>query len=236
MKLGHFTAEALQEFAEMKGLDTGNQDFSEGVFDFKVCEKPNGKRYGIPDQDKCRAPNREAKGAPLSVLGLNVGAKQNYDTAKSQGEAKTVERRYYEILNNQWKKGKALNEKLTAIDKFKITDDSTIKLYVKAKGKLLEEMASFADSQAKELRTILSRVPNETKPILQKIIDLEAQQSNALRTMIGLNDIKKDGTPINPDDHARYSRFIDKFSKNYYELQQELYPTLTERLKNRPLS
>lgn len=90
MRFGHFTAEALQEFAEAKGLDTKNQDFSEGVFDFKICEKPDGKFYGIPNQGKCKAPNREAAARPdTGFLNSQQGKAINYDTAKSQGDVKT---------------------------------------------------------------------------------------------------------------------------------------------------
>ena len=93
MRFGHFTAEALQAFAEAKGLDTKNQDFSEGVFDFKICEKPDGKFYGIPNQAKCKAPNKEAAARPdTGFLNSQQGRAINYDTAKSQGEDKTAAR------------------------------------------------------------------------------------------------------------------------------------------------
>lgn len=59
--LGRFSPEALRAFAEAHNLDTGNQDFSEGVFDFKVCQKPNGDTYGIPDDVKCGPPSKEVK-------------------------------------------------------------------------------------------------------------------------------------------------------------------------------
>ena len=230
MKLGHFTAEALQEFAEMKGLDTGNQDFSEGVFDFKVCERPNGKRYGIPDQDECRPPNREAKGAPLSVLGLNVGAKQNYDTAKSQGEAKNVRRRFRDILGGQYTKGKQLNEKMDLLANLKTDDEKGIKFYLKASDQLYNEMANLAESQAKAMRTILNRVPNESKPIVQKIIDFEARKAIHLRNLTGLDPFN------NLDDRKKFKENKKSFGKLYGGLTDELYPTLNERLKNVPLS
>jgi len=93
MKFGHFTAEALQQFAEAKGLDTKNQDFSEGVFDFKICEKPDGKFYGIPNQAKCKAPNKEATSRPdTGFLGSKQGRAINYDTAKGQGDVKTQQK------------------------------------------------------------------------------------------------------------------------------------------------
>lgn len=230
MKLGHFTAEALQEFAEMKGLDTGNQDFSEGVFDFKVCERPNGKRYGIPDQDECRPPNREAKGAPLSVLGLNVGAKQNYDTAKSQGEFKNVRRRYYDIMGGQWIKGKQLNDKMDLLDNLKTDDEKSIKFYIKASSKLFNEIANQAESQANAMRTILNRVPNESKPIVQKIIDFEARKAIHFRNLTGLDPFN------NLDDREKYVKNKKSAAKLYHDLTDELYPTLEERFKNVPLS
>jgi len=229
MKLGHFTAEALQEFAEMKGLDTGNQDFSEGVFDFKVCERPNGKRYGIPDQDECKPPNREAKGAPLSVLGLNVGAKQNYDTAKSQGEAKNVRRRFRDILGGQWIKGEQLNEKMDLLDNLKTDDEKSRKFYTKAQVKLFDEMANLAESQAKAMRTILNKVPNESKPIVQKIIDFEARKANHLRNLTELD-------AFSIDDRKKFEENKKSFVKLYNGLNDDLYPTLNERLKNVPLS
>jgi len=62
--LGTFTPESLKKFAEANGFDTENADFSEGVFDFKICEKPNKERYGIPNSDKCKSPNKEVKNSP----------------------------------------------------------------------------------------------------------------------------------------------------------------------------
>ena len=58
---GTFTAESLKNFAEANGFNTKNVDFSEGIFDYKVCERPNKKRYGIPDNNKCNAPNKEVE-------------------------------------------------------------------------------------------------------------------------------------------------------------------------------
>jgi hypothetical protein len=83
---GHFSPEALQKFQEMQGL-TSNQDFSEGVFDFKVCQKPDGKYYGIANDSKCEAPAKEVKKAPdRGFLGLQEGRQINYETARAQGE------------------------------------------------------------------------------------------------------------------------------------------------------
>jgi len=56
---GTFTSESLKNFAEANGFNTENVDFSEGIFDYKICERPNKKRYGIPDDNKCNAPNKE---------------------------------------------------------------------------------------------------------------------------------------------------------------------------------
>lgn len=56
---GTFTPESLKNFAEANGFNTKNVDFSEGIFDYKVCERPNKTRYGIPDDNKCHAPNKE---------------------------------------------------------------------------------------------------------------------------------------------------------------------------------
>jgi len=88
--LGHFSPEALRTFAEAHNLDTGNQDFSEGVFDFKVCQKPDGKYFGIKDSAKCTPPNKEAKQRPdTGFFNTQAGRGINYDTAKQQGDVKT---------------------------------------------------------------------------------------------------------------------------------------------------
>ena len=92
--LGRFSPQALRAFAEAHNLDTGNQDFSEGVFDFKVCQKPDGKHYGIPDDSKCVAPAKEVKSRPdTGFLNTQAGKGINYDTAKAQGDAKTKQKR-----------------------------------------------------------------------------------------------------------------------------------------------
>jgi hypothetical protein len=89
--LGNFSPESLRAFAEALNLNTGNQDFSEGVFDFKVCEKPDGKHYGIPDDIKCAPPNKEVKSRPSGFLGIGAGNQMNWDTAAAQGATKTAE-------------------------------------------------------------------------------------------------------------------------------------------------
>jgi len=75
--LGTFTPESLKKFAEANGFDTENADFSEGVFDFKVCSTPKGETYGIPNSSKCAAPNREI--ASKDKKGGFLGIGQNTD-------------------------------------------------------------------------------------------------------------------------------------------------------------
>jgi len=75
--LGTFTPESLKKFAEANGFDTENADFSEGVFDFKVCSTPKGETYGIPDSSKCAAPNREI--ASKDKKGGFLGIGRNID-------------------------------------------------------------------------------------------------------------------------------------------------------------
>ena len=88
--LGRFSEEALLAFAASHNLNTENQDFSEGVFDFKVCQKADGQHYGIPDKAKCGVGAKEVKTAPSSgFLGVKPGNAINYETAKRQGEEKT---------------------------------------------------------------------------------------------------------------------------------------------------
>jgi hypothetical protein len=57
----------------------------------RVCEKPDGKFFGISDFRKCPLPSREAISRPNGgFLGLqNQGKTINYDTAKTQGDTKT---------------------------------------------------------------------------------------------------------------------------------------------------
>jgi hypothetical protein len=75
--LGTFTPESLKNFAEANGFDTENADFSEGVFDFKVCSTPKGETYGIPDSSKCASPNREISSKDKKGGFLGIG--QNTD-------------------------------------------------------------------------------------------------------------------------------------------------------------
>ena len=72
--LGFFSKEALEKFQAMHGLESG-QDFSEGVFDFKVCQKPDGARYGIPDDATCGSPSKEVKD---DLKNSNTGDTDNY--------------------------------------------------------------------------------------------------------------------------------------------------------------
>jgi hypothetical protein len=60
---GHFSPEVLHAFADAHNLSTENQDFSEGVFNFKMCQKPNGQRYGVSANEKCKPPSKEVKAA-----------------------------------------------------------------------------------------------------------------------------------------------------------------------------
>ena len=80
---GHFSPEALKAFAEAHNLDTGNQDFSEGLFDFKVCKKPSGERFGISDDEKCAPPNKEV-GAPLNLGPFNRKERFEHEQAQNQ--------------------------------------------------------------------------------------------------------------------------------------------------------
>ena len=64
---GHFTPEALHSFAEAHNLDTSNQNFSEGVFDFKMCQDPKGKRYGVSENEQCKPPAKQVTAAKGKV-------------------------------------------------------------------------------------------------------------------------------------------------------------------------
>ena len=66
--LGHFTPAALHAFAEAHNLDVGSQDFAEGIFDFKMCQSPNGKRYGVSTNEQCKPPAKEVKAAAEKPL------------------------------------------------------------------------------------------------------------------------------------------------------------------------
>jgi hypothetical protein len=88
---GSFSKESLEKFQEMLGLSS-SQDFSEGLFDFKVCEKPDGKHYGIPGNARCEAPAREVTTRPSAgPMGIHTGKGVNYDTAREQGLEKSPE-------------------------------------------------------------------------------------------------------------------------------------------------
>ena len=64
---GHFTSEALHSFAKAHNLDTSNQNFSEGVFDFKMCQDPKGKRYGVSENEQCKPPAKQVTAAKGKV-------------------------------------------------------------------------------------------------------------------------------------------------------------------------
>jgi hypothetical protein len=111
--LGHFSKEALNAFASAHNLDAGNQDFSEGVFDFKVCQKPDGRHYGIPDQDQCQKPNKEVKSAPdKGILGIFPGKKINFDTALKQGQKKTAVKKDELDIETRFKKNDRISKDL----------------------------------------------------------------------------------------------------------------------------
>lgn len=57
--LGHFSKESISAISHALGLDF--QEYSEGLFDFKVCEKGSGEKYGIPDTSECGGDAREVK-------------------------------------------------------------------------------------------------------------------------------------------------------------------------------
>ena len=96
---GTFTPESLKKFAEANGFSTKNVDFSEGIFDFKVCEKPNKERYGVPNNSKCNAPNREVKDA-LGGLGEYKfdPAPSNKDNKKRESKGDAERRQAAELL------------------------------------------------------------------------------------------------------------------------------------------
>ena len=149
MRFGHFTAEALQEFAEAKGLDTKNQDFSEGVFDFKVCQKPNGENYGIPNQDKCQPPNKEASTRPdPGFLNSKQGKAINYDTAKRQGQSKTERRSALDRKEAERKAAYEANAKVIAAA-VKAEKDAKAKDIFRAKmGKIKQDASEESMPQA----------------------------------------------------------------------------------------
>jgi hypothetical protein len=69
------------------------------VFDFKVCQKPDGKHYGVSDNDRCAPPAKEVSNRPGGgFLNLQAGKGINYDTAKGQGDAKTMAKAEKEYL------------------------------------------------------------------------------------------------------------------------------------------
>jgi len=56
----------------------------------KVCQKPDGKYYGIKDTSKCAAPDKEVTKRPdTGFMNSQAGRALNYDTAKQQGFNKT---------------------------------------------------------------------------------------------------------------------------------------------------
>jgi hypothetical protein len=203
MKLGHFTAEALKAFAEAKGLYTKNQDFSEGVFDFKICEKPDGKFYGIPDEAKCKAPNREATARPdTGFLGSKQGRAINYDTAKGQGDMATW-----------W--ARQQKEKAARAAKKKADDEAAAKAAAAAKAKAAAAAKAKAEADRKEkaesqkaVYQAISDIPKLTKYYNEEYAkwvaprDQQSDESyyNALRmaTDAIANDIGKNAGGLSP--------------------------------------
>lgn len=80
--LGSFSPASLSKFQELVGLES-NQDFSEGVFDFKICERPNGSRYGT--SGKCR------QGAEVSAKDIEREEKKLADLKTKLASAEEKE-------------------------------------------------------------------------------------------------------------------------------------------------
>lgn len=147
---GHFSPESLLQFAEAYGLDPGMQDFSEGVFDFKVCQKADGKHYGISDNEKCGKGAREVTKAPSKgFLGMNPGKAINFETAKLQGDAatKNYPRKKVQFLRNlpgNTPEEKSYNKKvydnLKGFEQYYLADNPK----TKGNGPLAAKLASLA--------------------------------------------------------------------------------------------
>jgi hypothetical protein len=104
---GPAPGELLRE-EERRGVN-----YSEGVFDFKVCQKPDGRHYGIPDQDQCQKPNKEVKTAPgKGILGLFPGKRINYETALKQGQQKTSTKKVIQEFESKWNRNPKIEQNL----------------------------------------------------------------------------------------------------------------------------
>lgn len=55
---------------QLSKLNAGAGNFSEGVLDYKTCEKPNGQQYGVSDDSSCAPPNKPAKKKPTAEENL----------------------------------------------------------------------------------------------------------------------------------------------------------------------
>jgi len=200
--LGSFSKEALEKFQEMQGLES-DQDFSEGVFDFKVCQKPNGKHYGIPNDSKCVAPAKEVKERPnTGFFNTDAGKGIDYDTAKTQGEAKTKIKQKAE----QEKKAKQLEAyyktpegKVVKAEKLAASLWRQLQAAEKAvddygagpgrgqlarKARDLEQKWGSADDQAKFLRKNLKRAPSkggsDRDAILEQLDEIRKQATSRI--------------------------------------------------------
>lgn len=201
----------------------------------KVCQKPNGKYYGIADQDKCIAPAKEASRSPISFLGINVGSKQNYDTAKEQGEFKNMGRHWRDIVRASNKKENALIEKWNKVNKrysgrfYGGKEGNFIRdAYIEDIGKLYDEFANHREWLVKAIKA--ARLPRSVKPITDKIIALETQVGALLRARKGLNTWLEVDVPQNPRDNKIDDEILEKLIKVNSELDYNLYPQVRVKL------
>jgi len=167
-----------------------------------------------------------------------VGAKQNYDTAKAQGEAKNVVRRYRDIMGGKNIKAKELNSQQDIFDGLgkglDWADDGDRKLWLKAEAKVLNDRANLAESTAKALKPLVDKVPDDAKPLLKKIIDLEAQLAYATRNTVGLDDFAVDGVFVDPTEGEQKMKYFKEANRIRDELYNKLYPTMRQRLGAMP--
>lgn len=73
--------------------------------DVTVCQKPDGKHYGLPFGDKCDAADRPSRTRPdTGFLGFNAKGAINYDTAVLQSRHKTFIRKLesYPVVDGAW--------------------------------------------------------------------------------------------------------------------------------------
>ncbi|MCP9908260.1 hypothetical protein KBY72_13940 [Cyanobium sp. BA5m-21] len=118
-----------------------------------VCLKPDGKHYGLPEGSKCVALAVETKSRPdTGFLGLqNNGKAVNYDTAKSQGDAKTKlkkeadRRREIAISMEKTKREEKEKERRERQEQIKIEANAR----AKAENAIKETVKSYQESMAK---------------------------------------------------------------------------------------